>query len=209
MARTNSPPVVYDVRFPENLSRGLAVLKLLFGWLYVGIPHGIILYLYGIAAWLTSLIAFVSILRSGKYPEGLFNFNLGYHRWNARVSAYMGLMTDEYPPFSPEPTATSPVDVRIQRPESLSKGLAILKFFLGWIYVGIPHGLILFFYSIAVWFTSLLAFFSILFTRRYPIGLFRFAVGLHRWDIRVSAYLSFMRDEYPPFHSRPVFSDRS
>ena len=62
----------------------------------------------------------------------------------------MGLMTDEYPPFSPEPTATSPVDVRIQRPESLSKGLAILKFFLGWIYVGIPHGLILFFYSIAV-----------------------------------------------------------
>ena len=187
----------------------MAVLKLLFGWLYVGIPHGIILYLYGIAAWLTSLIAFVSILRSGKYPEGLFNFNLGYHRWNARVSAYMGLMTDEYPPFSPEPTATSPVDVRIQRPESLSKGLAILKFFLGWIYVGIPHGLILFFYSIAVWFTSLLAFFSILFTRRYPIGLFRFAVGLHRWDMRVSAYLSFMRDEYPPFHGRPAFSDRS
>ena len=209
MARSGSPPVVYDVRFPENLSRGLAVLKLLFGWLYVGIPHGIILYLYGIAAWLTSLIAFVSILSSGKYPEGLFNFNLGYYRWNARVNAYMGLMTDEYPPFTPEPVTTSPVDVRIQRPVSLSKGLALLKFFLGWIYVGIPHGLILLFYSIAVLFTSLLAFFSILFTGRYPIGLFRFAVGLNRWDMRVNAYLSFMRDEYPPFHSRPAFSDRS
>ena len=209
MARSGSPPVVYDVRFPENLSRGLAVLKLLFGWLYVGIPHGIILYLYGIAAWVTSLIAFVSILINGKYPEGLFNFNLGYYRWNARVNAYMGLLTDEYPPFTPEPVTTSPVDVRIQRPESLSKGLALLKFFLGWIYVGIPHGLILLFYSIAVLFTSLLAFFSILFTGRYPIGLFRFAVALNRWDMRVNAYLSFMRDEYPPFHGRPAFSDRS
>ena len=99
MARTNSPPVVYDVRFPENLSRGLAVLKLLFGWLYVGIPHGIILYLYGIAAWLTSLIAFVSILSSGKYPEGLFNFNLGYHRWNARVKCLYGPHDRRIPAF--------------------------------------------------------------------------------------------------------------
>ena len=209
MAQSDSPPVVYDVRYPENLSRGWALLKLFFGWFYVGIPHGTILFFYGIATWVGSLIAFVSILLNGKYPEGVFNFHLGYYRWSARVNSYLGLMTDEYPPFTAQPVATSPVHVRIQRPENLSKGLAVLKFFLGWAYVGIPHGLILFFYSIAVTFTSLLAFISILFTGRYPIGLFRFAVGLNRWDLRVSAYLAFMRDEYPPFHSRTAFSDRS
>ena len=203
MAQSYGSPVIYDVRYPESLSRGLLLLKLFFGWLYVGIPHGFVLYFYSILAWIASLLALVVILVKGRYPQGLFNLLMGYYRWNARVNAYMSLMTDDYPPFSPGDVPSNPVDVRVGHPESLSRGLALLKFFFGWLYVGIPHGFVLFFYGIAVTVTTILAFFAILFTGRYPIGFFKFAVGYLRWEMRVNAYLSFMRDEYPPFNGRP------
>ena len=203
---SGSPPVVYEVRYPETLHPGHVIAKLLFGWIYVGIPHGIILMFYGIGTWFASLAAFVAILLTGQYPENLFNFNMGYYRWSTRVSAYLNFMTDQYPPFTAEPVPDSPVDVRIQRQESYSKPHALLKFFLGWVYALIPHIVVLFFYSLAVSVTALIAFFAIVFKGQYPIELFRFAVGLERWNLRLGAYMSYMRDEYPPFNNKPVFS---
>jgi hypothetical protein len=90
------------VEYPEKLSRGLVVLKLLFGWLYVGIPHGIVLALYGIAVAVVTFISFFAILFTGKYPKGMFDFVVGYLRWNQRVTAYLSFMRDEYPPFTNE-----------------------------------------------------------------------------------------------------------
>ena len=95
-------PVTLTVEYPEKLSRGLVVLKALFGWLYVGILHGICLMLYGIAVGIVTFIAFWAILFTGKFPKGLFDFVVGYERWYLNVSAYLGLMRDEYPPFSGE-----------------------------------------------------------------------------------------------------------
>ena len=95
-------PANVTVEYPERLSRGLAVVKLLFGWIYVGIPHGIILWLYGIAVGVVTFIAFWVILFTGKYPKGMFDFVVGYMRWNMRVNAYLSLMRDEYPPFTGE-----------------------------------------------------------------------------------------------------------
>lgn len=95
-------PANVTIEYPERLSRGLVVLKGLFGWLYVGIPHGIILTFYGIAVAVITFVAFWIILVTGKYPRGLFDFVVGYIRWSTRLSVYLSLMRDEYPPFTAE-----------------------------------------------------------------------------------------------------------
>jgi hypothetical protein len=66
------------------------------------------------------------------------------------------------------------------------------------IYV-IPHAVVLFFLNIAWIVTTVIAWFAILFTGSYPTGLYRFGVGVMRWQVRVEAYVLLMRDEYPPF----------
>ena len=203
MANQNAAPVRFSVDYPESLSRGHLILRLLLGWLYLWIPHGIILYFYGIVTFVVGIIAFFGILFTGRYPRGLYDIVMGYYRWSVRVDAYGSFMTDRYPPFSAGEEADYPVTVDIDYAERLHKGHAVLKFLLGWLYVGIPHGICLIVYGIAAFVALIIAFFAVLFTRRFPRGLFDFIVGLNRWSIRVSAYLGLMRDEYPPFHNRP------
>ena len=94
-----------------------------------------------------------------------------------------------------------PLTYRVEYPEKLSRGKLLLKAFFGWAYVGIPHGIVLGVYSIAVSVVQFIAFWAILFTGKYPKGLFDFVVGYMRWSARVGAYMCFMRDEYPPFSS--------
>ncbi len=98
-----STPLILDIAHPEGLSRGKLLAKVLLGWLYVGVPHGLILYFYGIAVGVVTFIAFWIILFTGQYPKGLFDFVVGYYRWTMRVTTYIGLMQDEYPPFSGQP----------------------------------------------------------------------------------------------------------
>jgi len=93
-------PAELSVAYPGKLSRGLVVLKFLFGGIYAGIPHGIILLFYGIAVSVIWFISFWVILFTGKYPRGMFDFVVGYSRWSWRVNAYLYLLRDEYPPFS-------------------------------------------------------------------------------------------------------------
>ncbi len=95
-------PADFTAEYPEKLSRGKVVLKALLGWLYAGIPHGVVLYFYGIAVSVVTFIAFWIILFTGKYPRGLYDFVVGYFRWNQRVMTYLYLMRDEYPPFTSE-----------------------------------------------------------------------------------------------------------
>jgi hypothetical protein len=93
-------PVRVSVDYPEKVSRGLLILRLLLGWLYVLIPHGICLFFYGIAALIVIVIAWFAALFTGKYPRGMFDFVVGLYRWQMRVNAYMLFLTDSYPPFS-------------------------------------------------------------------------------------------------------------
>lgn len=93
-------PVKFSVDYPEKLSRGILLLKTFFGWAYVLIPHGIALMFYGFAALVVTFIAWFAILFTGRYPKGMFDFVVGYHRWSNRVNAYTLLLTDAYPPFS-------------------------------------------------------------------------------------------------------------
>lgn len=93
----------------------------------------------------------------------------------------------------------SPVKLTIEYPASLSRGKLILKTLFGGIYVMIPHGFCLFFYAIAAMFVNFIAWWAILFTGKYPRGMFEFGLGLHRWMMRVNAYMMNMTDVYPPF----------
>jgi hypothetical protein len=90
-------PAVFAIEPPENLNRFLPLVK----WL-MAIPHFIVLYFLSIVAGIAGLIAFFAVLFTGKYPEGIQRFIVGFYRWQARVFAYILLLTDSYPPFSLE-----------------------------------------------------------------------------------------------------------
>ncbi len=98
-------PAQLSIEAPEKLSRAHLILRTLFGFIYIGIPHGICLVLYAIAVVFAFIIAWFAVLFTAKYPPGLFKFVEGYYRWQWRVNAYTWFMTDKYPPFSGDPNA--------------------------------------------------------------------------------------------------------
>lgn len=191
-APTQSYPVRYDVGYPQELNRWLIFVK----WI-LAIPHFIILYGLSIAAGAITFIAFFAILFTKRYPKELFRFVVNIQRWNANVSAYTGLLRDEYPPFSWEP-GKYPVDFDVEYPEELSRWLIFVK----WILV-IPHLIILTLLGIVALLVMIIAFFAILFTQQFPESMFKFVVGVNRWSQRASAYVYLLRDEYPPFSMEP------
>ena len=134
------------------------------------------------------------ILFREKYPRWWFNWNLELQRFGNRVAVYLALMADRYPSTDEEQTvhlAYPYPDVR----RDLNRWLPLVKWFLA-----IPHYIVLFFLTIAAFFVVIVAWFAILFTGRYPQGLFTFLEGVIRWHNRVIAYaLVLVTDRYPPF----------
>jgi hypothetical protein len=138
------------------------------------------------------------ILFRQKYPRWWFDWNLELMRFSIRAGAYLLLMSDKYPSTDEEQY----VHLEIPYPDAkqdLNRWLPLVKWFLA-----IPHYIVLFFLAIAAIVVVILAWFAILFTGRYPKGMFDFVEGVIRWHNRVVAYtLVLMTDEYPPFRLRP------
>ncbi|MGZ4516832.1 MAG: DUF4389 domain-containing protein [Mycobacteriaceae bacterium] len=137
------------------------------------------------------------ILFRRRYPRWWFDFALELTRFGARVCAYFVLLTDQYPSTVEEQKVHLEIDYPgVER--DLNRGLPLVKWLLA-----IPHVLILIFLSVAAFFAVVLAWFAILFTGRYPRGLFDFVVGVGRWWLRVQAYaMLLVTDRYPPFSLR-------
>jgi len=192
MTQAATYPMTYDVEYPQELSRWLIFVK----WLLV-IPHLIILWGLGIAQGAVTFVAWFAILFTGRYPRFLFDFVVNVYRWSANVGAYVYLLRDEYPPFTWE-AGQYPVTFDVAYPERLSRWLIFVK----WLLI-IPHVIVFCFLNLAWFVTAMIAFFAILFTKRYPEGLFRFAVGVERWSNRINVYVNLLRDEYPPFSLAP------
>ncbi len=114
LASVDDYPADLQIEYPENLSRGLVLVK----WWLLAIPHYIVIsfFLGGWRGWdsgswsagngegaglvfLLAIFAVVVVLFTGKYPKDIFKFVVGMNRWAYRVVAYAALMTDEYPPF--------------------------------------------------------------------------------------------------------------
>src|SRR6266700_8280302 len=138
------------------------------------------------------------ILFRQKYPRWWFDWNLELQRFINRASTYLVLMNDSYPSTDEHQW------VRLDYPypdaaNDLNRWLPLVKWLLA-----IPHYIVLFFLDIAVFFVVIVAWFAILFTERYPRGMFDFVEGVFRWHNRVAAYaLTLVTDQYPPFRLAP------
>jgi hypothetical protein len=186
---TPSPyPINVDVLYAEPLSRWKIFVK----WL-LAMPHYVVLYFLGIGLSVVTVIAFFSILFTREYPTGLLKFAVGVRRWQINVNAYTSLLRDEYPPFSWD-AGIYPATLAVDDPGKLNRWLPLVKWLLA-----IPHLIIVTALGVAVFVTTVVAFFAILFTGRYPRSLFDFAVGVMRWSERVTLYITLMTDVYPPF----------
>ena len=204
-------PVTLEGALEGELSRWLWLIK----WLLV-LPHLFLLLFLWVAFFVVSVLAFFSILFTGRYPRPLFDFNVGVLRWTWRVSyySYAALGTDRYPPFTLADDPDYPAHLGIAYPEQLSRGLVLVKWWLlaipQYLVVGILAG-----GSATAWSNSgqsatwssggliellvLIAAVILTFTGSYPRSLFDLVLGLNRWVVRVVAYATLMSDRYPPF----------
>lgn len=189
------------IQHQESYSRGQLLLRTLFGGIYIVLPHFFLMYFMMIWGAILSLISWFAVLFTGKYPQSFFNYQLNLKKWNLRVSARVLNLADGYPTFGLSGTDTN-TNIELPYPESLSRGLLLLRTFFGFIYVIIPHGFLLFFRAIATYFLIFLSWWAILITGKYPQSWFDFNVGTLRWAMRVGFYLSFMTDQYPPFNGK-------
>ena len=147
---------------------------------------------YG-AVGLVVIPTILMLLFRKKYPRWWFDWNLALTRFSTRVSAYILLLRDEYPSTDEEQSVH--IDILYPNAQELSRGLPLVK----WI-MAIPHYIVLAFLGIAVWVVTIIAWFAILFTGRYPRGMFNFVVDVYRWSLRVSTYAFLLvTDKYPPF----------
>ena len=212
MQRSSPYPLRIEGELAPELSRGLWLVK----WLLV-IPHVIALVFLWVAFVVLSVIAFFAILFTGRYPRGIFDFNVGVLRWSWRVGfySYSALGTDRYPPFTLADVPDYPARLSVEYPQSLSRGLVLVKWWL----LALPHYLV-----VAVFAGGAFAGFNeaggdtnwtsgggliallvviagvvLLFTGRYPRGIYDLVMGMNRWWFRVAAYAGLMTDAYPPF----------
>ena len=150
----------------------------------------------GSAAFAMAFIAWFAIVFNGTQPRGLWEFAAYYLRWWTRVSLYLSLLRDEYPPFGDEPY---PMMFELRPPETARNRVTVgFRFILV-----IPQIIVLFFVDFAWVITTIISWFAIIFTGRVPEDFYRFGVGVLRWNVRVQAYVLLLRDEYPPFHLEP------
>jgi len=213
---TNEYPLRLEIDYPEKLDRLTTFFRIL--WL---IPIAIILGLVsgagetvtntvfmneageiikstqdtagGILAGLASATGLM-ILFTQTYPKWWFDFVKELTRFETRVGAYAGLMTDVYPSVVDEQAVHLDIDYPDVE-KDLNRWMPIFKWFLA-----IPHYIVLAFLSIGAFFAMIFSWFAIMFTGKYPRGLFDYNVGVSRWWLRVAAYTTLLvTDQYPPF----------
>lgn len=202
-------PARLDIRYPEQLNRVTTAFRLV-----LIIPIAILLSVLSGSGtqttqtasgeWVTTTTATVAsslfgatllmILFRKRYPRWWFDFNVELTRFTTRVGAYMALLTDEYPSTVEHQNVVLDIDYP-DTERDLKRGLPLVKWFLA-----IPHYFVLFFLAIGAFFVVIVSWFAILFTGRYPRGLFDYVVGVGRWGLRVHAYAFLLAtDRYPPF----------
>ncbi|HET6484339.1 MAG TPA: DUF4389 domain-containing protein [Actinoplanes sp.] len=204
----NRYPVQVHARRDPHLSRWLWLVK----WLLL-IPHYVLLLGLWMAFVVVTLVAYVAVLFTGRYPPAIFAFNVGVLRWSWRVNyyGYQVLGTDRYPPFTLADVADYPARLQVDPPARLPRWLPLVA----WLFA-VPHVLLVAALTgPATWqfqdgagssaplgavsLGLLIAGVCLLFTGRYPRGLYDLMLGIARWSLRTIAYLALLTGQYPPF----------
>jgi hypothetical protein len=194
-------PVRLSIARPETQVRWLNLPLFLGTFIRVVLvlPHLLALAFLGLASSVAFFIATFAILFTGRYPRGLFDFNVGVTRWNLNVSAYVFHLYDTYPPFSLK-QQDFPLVLEVDYPERLSRWLN--NPFLIWLIkplLLLPHFIVIYFFAIVAYVLLFIAQFAILFSKVFPAGMHAFVVGVLRWQTRVGGYAAALTDRDPPF----------
>jgi Domain of unknown function (DUF4389) len=184
-------PVQFSVEYPDrDLNRLATAFRLI-----VAIPILIVAAAVGAVLFLAPLLL---IVFRQKYPRWWYDWNLELLRFMNRIGAYLALMDDRYPSTDERQA----VALEFPYPDAkvgLNRWLPLVKWLLA-----VPHYIVLFFLAIAAVVAVIIVWFAILFTGRYPRGLFEFVLGVLRWGNRVNGYaFVLVTDQYPPFRLSP------
>jgi hypothetical protein len=191
----------FNIQDQDKFSRSQLLVRLFFGWIYILIPHVIALYFVAIASGMLRFLAFWSIMFTGKYPKGWFDFQVQFLRWQTRLNASLYNLQDDYPALGLS-VETANLELEIDYQEDLNRSDILIRALFGFFYIALPHAIILTFRFIATHILAILAFWVVLFTGKYPKSWFAFNVGTLRWGLRVNAYLSYLTHDYPPFSGK-------
>lgn len=185
-----SYPVTFEADYVEKRSRLTAFFRLI-----LVIPQMILLYIYGIAAYVALIVAWLAIVITGRYPKGLYDFIAGFIRFLARTTAYAALLCDPYPPFSGSEDPAYPVRMSFAGP--LEKYSRLKTFFRG--LLAIPVMILRYVMGLLLEVGAFAAWFVIVITGKMPRGLFDLMVLANSYTGRSDAYLFLLTETYPPF----------
>lgn len=162
---------------------------------FVAIPWQIVAGLYGFVAQFAAFFAWFAIVFTGRYPQGLYNFNAGFLRMASRVNGFSYLLTDEYAPFNGEENPAYPIRIGVAPP--LDEYSRLKTFFR--LIVGIPVMILAWVQGLILGVVTLIAWFAILFTGKFPEGLFGPARSAAAYLTRAGAYFLLLTEDWPPF----------
>jgi hypothetical protein len=193
------PGPTYPARFTFEPPDTVVKWKPLVQW-FLAIPHLVVLNALQSVAQALAVISWFAILFTGRLPAGVADVQGMYVRYYLRTMTYVGFLREEYPPFTYVTTTGDPGDdprPRVDVAPDLGDRDRVTTGFR--LILVIPHILVLAALAIAVVVVGVIAFFAVVFTGQWPVGLRDFVLGVARWWLRVQAYLLLLTDEYPPF----------
>jgi hypothetical protein len=184
-----SYPVTFEVDYVERRNRLTALVRLL-----LAIPVAIWLYLVGIVANVTVVIAWFAIVITGRYPQSLYEIVAGFTRLLARGTAYAALLCDPYPPFGWGDDPAYPVRMHFTRLERYSRLRTLFRVLLA-----IPILIVRYVLNLLLELSAVAAWVVIVVTGKLPRGLFDLMVLTNSYIARSDAYLYLLAETYPPF----------
>ena len=190
------------IKHQESYSRGELILRSMFGFIYIMIPHLFVQLFLAIGLMFINIARFWIILFTGKWPKGLFDYAVKLNRYGLRIAARNHNLVDGYPQFGLNGT-DDVTAFDIEHKETYSRGSLILRALFGPLML-IPHFIVLLFKMIGLMFVKMIAWWIVLITGKYPKGMFDFVVGVLRHNYRLTNYLYFLSDGYPSFSNSPA-----
>ncbi len=188
-----SGPISYPVSATAEIQADYVRFLPLVKWLLL-VPHYFALFFLAIGAAFVAFISFFAVLFTGSYPRGLWEYMAGFYLWTLRVTAYLLLMTDRYPPFSLERTEEDNVFLSAEYPETVERW----RPFVAWLLI-LPYLIVASLILAVAQVCSILAFFTIIFTKRIPEGIFDIMRVALNWQMRANFYSYWLSTSYPPF----------
>jgi hypothetical protein len=180
---------IFEAQYVEQRSRLTTFFRAI-----LAIPHLIVVAVWGFAAFFAVVAAWFALLITGRYPQGLYDFVSGLQRYSTAVYGYIGLLTDEYPPFSGD-TDSYPVHIKIPPPKAEYNRLKVLFRII----LAIPVMIIVYAMQIVWEIGALIAWFVIVIIGKQPKGLQDMIVLGVSYQQRANAYLALLTEDWPPF----------